>query len=436
MAGEPIQLSGRTESPATPLGLLTCMTCRVGFRDGDLQREHYKSDWHRYNLKRKIVQLPPVTVENFAERVAAQEAMQADSNKDTSQYCTICKKSFGNEKAFQSHVISKKHAAMVKEVSLQDSSDGKTPEKNQEVLSKELKSKCSVDDNIKASSSKSPVAGKKLPQSPGPIMKAAFIGKGNRLGTAKEADAEVMDLDEDDDDDSWEEIEGTPIPVTSCLFCHYESGDIESNIEHMSSNHSFFIPDMEYCVDVEGLMEYLGSKVGEGMMCLWCNEKGRQFYNVQAVQQHMQDKGHCKMIHDADAAFEYSDFYDYSPSYPDGAETVNPDGIYQPEILEFNESMQLVLPSGKALGHRALKVYYRQYVRPGSQLVSRRKEIRKSKILSQYKAIGYDHTAINIAQQKYRDQKYIKMIKDKYSQKVSTKGNKTLQTHFRCQVMF
>jgi len=289
MAGEPIPLSSdRTESPATPSGLLTCMTCRVGFRDGDLQREHYKSDWHRYNLKRKIVQLPPVTVENFAERVAAQEALQADSNKDTSQYCTICKKSFGNEKAFQSHVISKKHAAMVKEVSLQDST---SPGKSSEVPSKELKSnKGSVEEGVKAgsssSSSKSPVAGKKLlPQSPGPIMKAAFIGKGNRLGSAKEAEAEVMELDgDDDDDDSWEEIEGTPIPVTNCLFCHHESRDIESNLEHMSHSHSFFIPDMEYCMDIEGLMEYLGSKVGEGMMCLWCNEKGRQFYDVQAVQ--------------------------------------------------------------------------------------------------------------------------------------------------------
>lgn len=28
-------------------GLFTCITCRVGFRDGDLQRNHYKTDWHR-----------------------------------------------------------------------------------------------------------------------------------------------------------------------------------------------------------------------------------------------------------------------------------------------------------------------------------------------------------------------------------------------------
>jgi len=189
-------------------------------------------------------------------------------------------------------------------------------------------------------------------------------------------------------------------------------------------------------VDIGGLMEYLGSKVGEGMVCLWCNEKGRSFYDVLAVQQHMRDKGHCKMIHDTDAAFEYSEYYDYSTSYPEGAEDVNPNELYEQEVLNFNDQMQLVLPSGKALGHRALKVYYKQYVRPGSQLMAQRKEIRRNKILSQYKAIGYDQTTLAVAQQKYRDQKYIKMVKDKYREKVQTRGNKNLQTHFRNQVMF
>lgn len=72
----------------------------------------------------------------------------------------------------------------------------------------------------------------------------------------------------------------------------------------------------------------------------------------------MRDKGHCKMLHDTDAAFEYSDYYDYTSSYPE--EMIgNPDELYQPEALKFNENMQLVLPSGIALGHRALRRYYR-----------------------------------------------------------------------------
>lgn len=51
------------------MSAFTCITCRVIFLDGETQREHYKTDWHRYNLKRKIAELQPVTAENFKLRV-------------------------------------------------------------------------------------------------------------------------------------------------------------------------------------------------------------------------------------------------------------------------------------------------------------------------------------------------------------------------------
>lgn len=47
----------------------TCITCRVAFKDPEIQRQHYKTDWHRYNLKRKVAELPPVTAENFQTKV-------------------------------------------------------------------------------------------------------------------------------------------------------------------------------------------------------------------------------------------------------------------------------------------------------------------------------------------------------------------------------
>lgn len=46
-------------------GLYTCLACQVAFQSADGQRTHYRSDWHRYNLKRKVVNLPPVTFEQF-----------------------------------------------------------------------------------------------------------------------------------------------------------------------------------------------------------------------------------------------------------------------------------------------------------------------------------------------------------------------------------
>ena len=52
----------------------TCNTCRVAFADADFQREHYRTDWHRYNLKRKVAEMSPVTLDNFNQRVQAQTA--------------------------------------------------------------------------------------------------------------------------------------------------------------------------------------------------------------------------------------------------------------------------------------------------------------------------------------------------------------------------
>ena len=39
---------------------------------GDAQREHYRSDFHRYNLKRKVAMLPPVTEAVYGEKIAGQ----------------------------------------------------------------------------------------------------------------------------------------------------------------------------------------------------------------------------------------------------------------------------------------------------------------------------------------------------------------------------
>ncbi len=37
--------------------------------------------------------------------------------------------------------------------------------------------------------------------------------------------------------------------------------DVDKNIVHLTEKHSFFIPDAEYLVDMEGLLAYLGEKV-------------------------------------------------------------------------------------------------------------------------------------------------------------------------------
>ena len=46
---------------------LFCSTCNTGFLDQTQQRQHYKLDWHRYNLKQQLAQKKTVSEEKFQQ---------------------------------------------------------------------------------------------------------------------------------------------------------------------------------------------------------------------------------------------------------------------------------------------------------------------------------------------------------------------------------
>lgn len=109
----------------------TCINCNVRFQDADMQREHYKTvrkedlfsswsvasqythllqqDWHRYNLKRRIAELPPTTAEEFVKKVQQQKSVAEIGQQETSLYCNACHKQFNSEKSHANHLNSKKH---------------------------------------------------------------------------------------------------------------------------------------------------------------------------------------------------------------------------------------------------------------------------------------------------------------------------------------
>jgi pre-60S factor REI1 len=91
----------------------TCITCHVAFSNGELQRAHYKSDWHRYNLKRKVADLGPITANEFTEKVEAiQQQQHSEKNIDNNRSALTCKdcgKAFTSENGLLNHIKSKKH---------------------------------------------------------------------------------------------------------------------------------------------------------------------------------------------------------------------------------------------------------------------------------------------------------------------------------------
>ena len=382
--------------------MFTCITCRVSFADSDIQRRHYKTDWHRYNLKRKVAEMPPVTAEVFQQKVLAQKAeVEAQQQSKTkSLHCQLCNKTFSSENAFSNHLRSKKH----KDVEANKANKAKKQES--------LITESQFSNNFKRKDSK----------------------ETDPENTESE-NAESLSHNGDDDDDEDDDIEEDTLEVTDCLFCPHHSVSLEENLKHMTRSHSFFIPDLEYVVDLKGLVTYLCEKVGMGNMCLYCNDKGKSFFSLEAVQSHMVDKGHTKMNYEGDAVLEYADFYDFSSSYPD----YNPDEENEGDEIQGRDStlavneqtLELCLPSGAKIGHRNMRHIYRQNLPPER---SHHSKVIQS-IMADYKALGWHGTIASAARQKVKDVRLRNIQQAKRNVDISVKANR-MQKHFRPQVVF
>ncbi|KAG0316560.1 hypothetical protein BGZ99_006829 [Dissophora globulifera] len=403
--------------------LFTCLACHVAFKTADVQREHYRSDWHRYNLKRKMVELPPLSAEMFTQKVVAQQQKVADDQaaaaaSNTSNECKTCRKSYSSENAYQNHIVSKKHKEMEAKLKANPRVEKEKPVKS-DVES--ITSKLTVD----------------------------------------------LSITDDTTQEELEEILDNKIDTAIRL----ESTDC-FNVEHMTKAHGFFIPDIEYLVDLEGLIKYLGEKVSVGNICLYCNGKGRQIKSLEAVRKHMLDKGHCKIPYDTEAEMmEIVDFYDFSSSYPeeqqrkmleaaaraDRGEEVEGEDLEEDEDLEVGtgarlgeDEMELILPSGARLGHRSLNKYYRQNVKPEES----RDSVLINRLLTHYTDhMGYDLALTKTKARSERGQalvarndgearwaqKQTSTFKDfrrieEHKARVGQKQNK-LQKHYRVQIL-
>lgn len=182
------------------------------------------------------------------------------------------------------------------------------------------------------------------------------------------------------------------IPVTTCLFCpakkqlHFAT--LEENLDHMFKAHGLYIPEKKYLVDPEGLIGYLGEKIGLGNVCLVCSYQGK---NIEAVREHMCSKRHMKIPYETeDEKLEIGDFYDFTSSYGDipqsesgndneDWEDVSDDGEGEgegdedededyentiPEDPIIDMGTELILPSGAVVGHRSMAKYYKQNFPP------------------------------------------------------------------------
>ncbi|KAL1929553.1 hypothetical protein VTP01DRAFT_1691 [Rhizomucor pusillus] len=338
--------------------LFTCLACQIAFESAEGQRLHYRSEWHRYNLKRKVADLPPVTSEQFQQKAQVQKRAEATQTEQEQQpykgQCAVCRKTFGTKNAYDNHIRSKKHKDAV-------AKDAARPKPSKAPKEKE---------NV-APRSECPVS----PEPQQQPKKAVDM-----TITDETPESEILaKIDE--------KISASKrLEETDCLFCSHRAETFEENMNHMTIAHSFFIPDIEYLVDIKGLIKYLGEKISIGNVCLYCNGRGRELRSLEAVRAHMIDKGHCKIAYEADEdALELVDYYDFSSSYAqleeEGIDVDDEDlSSLTQRIRLADDNMSLILPNGNVVGHRSLKRYYDQSFKPEET----RESVLINKLIGQY----------------------------------------------------
>ncbi|AEE85908.1 Cytoplasmic 60S subunit biogenesis factor REI1 1 [Arabidopsis thaliana] len=338
---------------------LTCNACNMEFKDEEERNLHYKSDWHRYNLKRKVAGVPGVTEALFEARQSALAQEKNKSNEAPMLYtCAICAKGYRSSKAHEQHLQSRSH---VLRVSQGTSINGEEDIAIIRQLPRRVQHRGSIDDDSEDEwvevDSDEELAAEEASDS---LSKLNV----NESGSAE-------DMDDDGDADKYE------LDPTCCLMCDKKHKTLESCMLHMHKHHGFFIPDIEYLKDPEGLLTYLGLKVKRDFMCLYCNELCRPFSSLEAVRKHMEAKSHCKLHYgdgDDEEDAELEEFYDYSSSYVDEAgkqivvsgETDNTVELVGGSELLITEKSENTTTS-KTLGSREFMRYYRQKPRPTSQ---------------------------------------------------------------------
>lgn len=313
---------------------------------------------------------------------------------------TFSSKNYTTENAYRSHLQSKKH------------------KENELKAASRPAPQAPVSDTVESAPEASQ-ATPAIPESVAPTSQAPVPTPAAAASTTTTTTEEPAEEDAEDEDmqsiDAKIAAARARLSPNNCLFCNHTSASLEESLTHMSSAHSFFIPDAEYLIDLAGLITYLGEKIAVGNVCIFCNEKGREFRSLDAVRKHMVDKGHCKIAYENERdRLELSDFYDFTTSYPDAgvpkkkkkkskpkkaavegeaedeeweeAEDVDDDEV--DEIVDESASdettdsdednsdsdesvpdndltygdspFELVLPSGARIGHRSMRRYYAQ----------------------------------------------------------------------------
>ena len=230
---------------------MICNHCLYVSKTYEEMKEHYKSEFHKYNLNRVTMNLVPLSYEDYKrkkdffmkkmeEKKKAEEALKLQTQN---LHCEVCSKKFNSSKKFEEHLNSKTH---LKHKAKKDEAKNNIEEK---------------------------------------------ISTSNEIKEIKKQEPEKTTMDD----------------ITYCLFCNTKSDTLKNNYYHMVQTHNLDIPFIFYIKNYEELIKILAKKIFVYHACFTCDTQ--RFESIKSLQKHMLSKGHT-VINDKDLDEFLFKYYD------------------------------------------------------------------------------------------------------------------------------
>ncbi|BAO41918.1 zinc finger protein REH1 [Kluyveromyces marxianus] len=345
--------------------MFTCNSCMIQFQSSDLQRHHMKTEWHRYNLKRRVAELPPISASLFAEKLQLSRREQERNQIDEFGFPLL--KPVINSSGYKKkgRRLGRSKLNTLDDPYLQNRSQSPASSITSRVSRATFRSTDLEEDDF--------------------LLEHGF--------TTEDTASHYSDSDYTSDSET-ESIHTDPESFNpkECIYCGKISRELEMNVKHMFSKHGLYIPERSYLVDLEGLLKYLADIIIQNNECLCCSYQGS---SIESIRAHMDAKRHCMLPYESKAERALvAQFYDFSSlenAEPATSENVE-DIISDSEESKSNDrddsinsnyalvrvddsGVELQLDNGIKVGHRSMRRYYRQNTPLGNDIPDDRKTV-------------------------------------------------------------
>ncbi|SCU77865.1 LAMI_0A02608g1_1 [Lachancea mirantina] len=358
------------------VAVYTCNSCMIQCRTSDLQRYHMKTEWHRYNLKRRVAQLPPISADVFAEKVQVSERESMLNQVDEFGF-PVLKPREPHNHSKKRMLASKKRKARGRPFNATDDLVARSGSPASSIAS-------SVSKLSFASSNE--------------IHTDFDADRASEFGFTSDSHLDYNTSDYSNSESEYTVDESTEWTVCDCIFCGRSNGGVEANVRHMFGSHGLYIPERSYLKDIEKFLTFLGDLILTDKNCLCCSFTGS---SVESIRAHIISKRHARIPYETkEERLRFAEFYDFSSlkdnssapsknqickevkfapdddaaqSYSEGDSTLSSENqvgdFESPEAeavsnyssAQVNDAgVELTLPTGSRVGHRSMRRYYRQ----------------------------------------------------------------------------